>query len=292
VNGVFKPKEMMMDTDQDKILVLGGTGKTGRRVVQRLKACDVPFRIGSRAGKPPFDWGRPETWTPVLQGVRAIYVSYYPALAVPGAVEKIRAFTELAVQNGARRLVLLSGRGEEQARRCEQAVQDSGADWTLLRASWFNQNFSEGYLLDALRMGEVTLPAGDVPEPFIDAEDIADVAAAALVKDGHAGQLYELTGPRLLTFAEAVEDIARVTGREIRYRQVAVDEYAAMLTAHHVPAEFVRLLQYLFSTIMDGRNAYLADGVQRALGCGPREFSEFACEAAAAGVWKGIASAA
>lgn len=269
------------------ILVLGGTGKTGRRVVERLEARGVPVRVGSRSGEPPFDWENQDTWAAALRNVRSVYMAYQPDLAVPGADDTIRSFTKLAVANGIRRLVLLSGRGEEEARVCEQIVQNSGADWTILRASWMCQNFDEGYALEQVLSGEVALPAGNVGEPFVDADDIADVAVAALTEEGHVGQLYELTGPRLLTFAEAMEEISGVTGREIRYVRISPEQYTSALTAHGVPADFVRLLTYLFTTVLDGRNAHLTDGVQRALGREPRDFTDYARDAAATGVWNG-----
>jgi uncharacterized protein YbjT (DUF2867 family) len=269
------------------ILVLGGTGKTGRRVVERLRARGVPVQVGSRSGEPPFDWENRDTWAAARRNVRSVYMTYQPDLAVPGADDAIRSFTISAVANGIRRIVLLSGRGEGEARVCEQIVQNSGADWTILRASWMCQNFDEGYALKQVLSGEVALPAGNVGEPFVDADDIADVAVAALTEEGHVGQLYELTGPRLLTFAEAMEEISRATGREIRYVQIPPEQYTSALTAHDVPADFVRLLTYLFTTVLDGRNAHLTDGVQRALGREPRDFTDYARDAAATGVWNG-----
>src|SRR5215213_10553552 len=210
------------DTQERKMmLVLDGTGKTGRRVAERFKTRRLPTRVGSRSGEPPFDWEDRATWAPALSGVGSVYLTYYPDLAVPGAVDAVQSMIELAVERGVQRLVLLSGRGEDEAQRAEEVVQASGVDWTIVRSSWFNQNFSENYLLDAVLGGEVVLPAGDIGEPFIDADDLADVAVAALTEDGHAGQLYEVTGPRLLTFAQAVAEIAAATGREIRYVQVS-----------------------------------------------------------------------
>jgi uncharacterized protein YbjT (DUF2867 family) len=266
-------------------LVLGGTGKTGRRVVELLAARDLPTRVGSRSGEPPFDWEEEATWAPALQNVWSVYVSYYPDLAVPGAVAAVRSFAELAVESGVRRLVLLSGRGEPEAERAEAAVRDSGAELTILRSTWFMQNFSEDYMLKHVLNGEIRLPAGDVATPFLDADDIADVAVAALTEDRHAGQLYELTGPRSLTFAEAAAEIAEATGREIRYVPISLEEHAAEAAEHGVPAEVVELLTYLFSEVVDGRNANTTDGVQRALGREPRDFRDFARAAAASGVW-------
>jgi uncharacterized protein YbjT (DUF2867 family) len=268
-------------------LVLGGTGKTGRRVVERLEGRDIPVRVGSRSGQPPFDWEDKATWERALRDVESVYVSYYPDLAVPGAVEAVRSFAEHAVGNGVRRLVLLSGRGEPEAERAEAAVRDSGADLAILRSTWFMQNFSEDYMLEHVLSGEIRLPAGDVPTPFLDVDDIADVAVAALTDDRHAGQLYELTGPRSLTFAEVAAEIAEATGREIRYVPVSLEEHAAEAAEHGVPAEVVELLTYLFDEVVDGRNANTTDAVRRALGREPRDFKDYAREAAATGVWDG-----
>ena len=275
-----------MSTHNDHItLVLGATGKTGRRIARRLDQRGVAVRRGSRAGEPKFDWENRSTWAPALQGTSAAYVSFFPDVAVPGAAETIAEFAQLAVKLGARRLVLLSGRGETEAQRAERALQASGADWTVVRCSWFMQNFSESFLLEPVLAGELALPIGTVGEPFVNAEDIADVATAALTEDGHAGELYELTGPRLLTFEEAAAEIADATGRPIRYVPITVDEYAAAISADGLPRDVVSLITYLFTEVLDGRNAKLADGVQRALGRPARDFADYARETAASGVW-------
>ncbi|MFC5753433.1 NmrA family transcriptional regulator [Actinomadura rugatobispora] len=266
-------------------LVLGGTGKTGRRVVRLLTGRDLPVRIGSRSGGVPFAWEDPATWEPALEGVRAVYVSYYPDVAAPGAPEAIGAFAELAVRSGARRLVLLSGRGEEEAVASEKALAASGADWTVLRAAWFAQNFSEGYLLDPVLGGQVTLPAGNVGEPFVDIDDIAEVAAAVLTQDGHTGRVYEMTGPRLLTFTEAVAAIGAAAGRDLSFVRIPADDFAAALSAEGVPDDVTGLLTYLFTTILDGRNSSVGDGVRQVLGRPARDFSDYARDTAATGVW-------
>jgi uncharacterized protein YbjT (DUF2867 family) len=265
-------------------LVLGGTGKTGRRVVERLEARGRPVRVGSRSGKPPFDWEDQATWASALDGVGSVYLTHYLD-ALPGAAETVGAFAEQSVASGATRLVLLSGRGEHEAELVEQAVRDSGAELTILRSTWFSQNFSESYFRDFVLEGEVALPAGDTPEPFVDADDIADVAVAALTDDRHIGQLYELTGPRLLSFAEAVQEIAEASGREIRYVPIPLEAFASEMAAQGVPDDVVDLLTYLFGEVLDGRNAHLADGVERALGRQPRDFRGYARAAAATGVW-------
>src|SRR5215211_1829802 len=286
----WKERTMKTENTQEKemTLVLGGTGKTGRRVAQRLEARGMPTRVGSRSAEPPFDWQKPETWASALEGVSAAYVSYYPDVAIPGAPEAVRAFAELAARNGVRRLVLLSGRGEEEAQSAELALmevaEEAGIGWTIVRCAWFMQNFDENYLLEPILAGEVALPAGNVPEPFVDAGDIADVAVAALTEDGHAGEIYELTGPRLLTMEEALGEISKATGRGIRFVPVSLEEFVGA-AYRDVPPEFLSFLAYLFGEVLDGRNASTTDGVRCALGREPKDFSDYARDAAATGVW-------
>jgi uncharacterized protein YbjT (DUF2867 family) len=272
-------------TDTKPILILGGTGKTGRRLAERLTARGIPVRIGSRSAAPRFDWDAPASWAPALEGVGAVYISYYPDIAVPGAAEVIGAFARLAVRHGVRRLVLLSGRGEHEAQRAEEMLKASGADWTILRCAWFSQNFSEGFLVEPLLAGEVALPVGPVGEPFVDVDDIADAAEAVLTQPGHVGQLYELTGPRLLSFTDAVAEIAKAAGRDIRFVRISHDEFKASVASHELPPEIVWLLDELFTQVLDGRNESLTDGVQRVLGRAPKDFSAYATETAATGIW-------
>ncbi|MEM9913957.1 MAG: NAD(P)H-binding protein [Planctomycetota bacterium] len=270
---------------QDLTLVIGGHGKTGRRVIDRLNALGRPVRAGSRSAEVPFDWDAPETWDAALAEVSAIYLTYYPDLTVPGAMEKVGALTERAVAAGVSRIVLLSGRGEAEAQESEKIVAASGVQWTVVRAGWFNQNFSEGAFLDLVMSGTVALPVGDVREPFVDCDDIADVAVAALTEPGHHGKIYEVTGPRLMTFSEAAQTIADAAGIEVQFVDVTPEEFEAGLIAEGVPADFVGLLNYLFNEVLDGRNEYLTDGVQEALGRPARDFADYARQAAADGAW-------
>lgn len=265
------------------ILVIGATGKTGRRVSDRLTAAGHLVRPGSRAAALPFDWDDTATWAPALDGVDAVYVSYYPDLAVPDAADTTGRLAAAAAAAGVTGLVLLSGRGEPGAEAGERAVRAAFPGTTVVRAAWFHQNFSESYLLEPVLEGVVALPVGAVREPFVDADDIADVAVAALTDGRHAGELYEVTGPRLLTFAEAVAEIAAAAGREIGYVPVSMEDYLS--AADDLPGEVLWLLQHLFTEVLDGRNAHLADGVQRALGRAPRDFADFARDTAATGLW-------
>jgi uncharacterized protein YbjT (DUF2867 family) len=271
--------------NQSVTLVIGGTGKTGRRVVERLQHLGLPLRVGSRSFQPSFDWEDSKTWAPCLDGITQAYVTYYPDLCVPGALETVQSFFAQAVNAGVRRLVFLSGRGEIEAQQAEQALQASGADWTILRCSFFAQNFSENFFLEPIVAGELALPVRPVPEPFVDADDIADVAVAALTEKRHVGQLYELTGPRALTFAAAVEEIARATGRDIRCTTIAPEAYRAALVEAHVPDNVIDLILYLFGTVLDGRNEAVTYGVQRAVGRPAHDFTQYVQRTAATGIW-------
>lgn len=268
-------------------LVTGGTGKTGRRVAARLAELGVPVRIGSRSAEPAFDWEDRATWDAALAGVKAVYVAYVPDLAVPGADGVIGEFTARATAAGVERIVLLSGRGEPEAQACEQLVLGApGIEATVVRSSWFLQNFSESFMHPSIVAGELALPvAAHITEPFIDIDDLADVAVAALTTEGHAGEIYEVTGPQSLTFGEVAALIGEATGRQISSLVLTPEQFSGALEAEGVPAELIGMLTYLFTEILDGRNVATADGVQRALGRPPRSAREWAASEAAAGTW-------
>lgn len=265
-------------------LVIGAHGKTGSRVAAQLDARGLPVRRASRSAETPFDWDAPETWAPVLDGVHSAYVTYFPDLAFPGAVEKIAAFAETARSAGLGRMVLLSGRGEHHARLGEEAVRASGLDFTLIRSAWFAQNFSEGYLRDPILSGLLPMPGGDVVEPIIDVDDIADVAVAALTEPQHGGKLYEVTGPRLLTFAEMADTLAQAIGRPIQHIPISFEDFHAAI-AETGGAFVADVFTAIARETLDGRNARVTDGVAQALGRPARDFAEFALKAAQASAW-------
>ena len=272
-------------TDIAPILVIAAAGKIGSRIVARLQASGTPVRAASRSTNPAFDWDNQSTWAPALAGIEVAFVAYIPDLAVKGSADAIRAFTETAKRTGLKHLVLLSGRGESNAMASEKVVQASGIGYTIVRGAWFNQNFSEGVLLDSVREGHIALPAEERKEPFVDANDIADVAVAALLDRKHAGQIYEMTGPRLLTLAEVAAEINAAAGLNVRYEHMPLQEFHELMLSvmDKSTADF---LHDLCEEVFDGRNESLGDGVQRALGREPRDFREYAAEVAASGVWK------
>ena len=267
------------------VLVLGGNGKTGRRMAERLRATGRPVRIGSRTGDPPFDWKNPSTWGLALRGVDAAYVAFQPDLAVPGALETVRSFFTQAVGSGVKKLVLLSGRGEIEAEQAEEALQATGADWTILRSSWFSQNFSEGAFLEPILAGESHCRRGPSRSPLSMSTILPISGLRRWTETGHERQLYDITGPRALTFAEAIAEIADAAGRDIRFGVVSPEDYRAELARYGLRQEDIDLVIYLMTTVLDGRNTPVADGVERALGRKPRDFSDYVRRTAASGVW-------
>lgn len=276
---------MTNDNPSPLVLVTAATGKTGRRVAEHLDRLGVACRRASRSTTPPFDWEDPTTWPAALEGVTAAYLAFAPDLAMPGAVGIIERFCAAAARAGVAKLVLLTGRGEEESIAAEDAVRSSGTRWTVVRASWFAQNFSEDYLLEAVLAGEIALPANDVPEPFVDADDIADVAVAALMDPRHDGHTYDVTGPRLLSFADAAAKIAAATGHAIRYVPLTTADYRAGAIAHGVPEPVAGLLADVFARVLDGRNAHVGNGVFEALGRPARDFADYVRRTVSTGIW-------
>ncbi|MBF4487351.1 NmrA family transcriptional regulator [Flavobacterium sp. CSZ] len=268
------------------ILVLGSNGKTGRRVAERLeKIKNVEIRLGSRNDKIPFDWEKPETWQRILEDVDALYITFQPDLAVPAAAYSIENFTRLATKSGVQKIILLSGRGEKEAQVCEEIVKKNAKNWTIVRASWFNQNFSESFFLDPVLAGIVALPRSEALEPFIDADDVAEVVTASLLDDKHNGQTYELTGPRLLTFEQAINEIAIASGRNITFQGLSLAEYIGMLREYQVPEDYIWLINYLFEQVLDGRNSSITSDIEKVLGRKAKDFSAYAKETATTGIW-------
>ncbi|EMY68560.1 SDR family oxidoreductase [Leptospira vanthielii] len=267
-------------------LIIGSSGKTGFRILSRLKQLDYPVRLGSRNAKPSFDWLKPENWESVIQGVTQVYISFQPDLAVPSSLASIQQLVDVCKKNQVKRLVLLSGRGEPEARACEQVVQNSGLEWTILRASWFFQNFSEGMFLDQILGGPVLFPRVSASEPFVDLDDLADLAFESLITDKHRNRLYELTGPELWNFKDAFQTIAEVTNQIIPFEELPLDDYIQTLKEWGLPEDTTWLINYLFRTVLDGRNESVVKDLELALGRKPKDFRTYVKETAETGIWK------
>jgi uncharacterized protein YbjT (DUF2867 family) len=267
------------------VLVLGATGTTGRRVTERLRATGVEVRAASRHGEQRFDWSDASTWEPAVAGVARMY------LMAPHELPVDPAFVGSAVDHGVRHIVLLSSggieaMGDERLMAAERTVRESGAEWTIVRPDWFNQNFDEGFFQPAVVAGELALPRGDHRQAFVDADDIAAVAAAALTEDGHGGRSYEIKGPQALSFPEALGIIGRACGRSIRYRGSAED-YRAAQSGFGFPDEQIEQEIASFAALREQGDAEPNDVVRQVTGREPRDFETYAAEAAASGAWGG-----
>lgn len=268
------------------ILITGGTGKTGRRVVAGLNQLNHRVNIGSRTGTPAFDWSDVSTYRQVLTGIDRAYMVYYPDLAVPGAKEAIEAFTKVALQEGLEKVVLLSGKGEKEAEACEKIVADSGLNYTLVRASWFSQNFSESFMLEPILAGHVALPMPEAAIPFIDADDIAEVVVKVLLDDSFNNQTITLTGPRKLTFEEAVSEIADGSQRQIGFQPISLNQYQVAMQEAGLPKEYIWLFSYLFKEVLGNpENQEISQDIKQVLGREATDFSEFVVKTADSGVW-------
>lgn len=272
-------------TATNPILIIGKNGKTGARVDALLRAKGLATRAVSRSTQPAFDWNQPDTWSAALQGVRQAYVTFQPDLAVPDAEPILRAFIDAARKQGVEHLVLLSGRGEDGAVLAENALIESGLRWNVVRASFFFQNFSESFLTASVNAGKISLPIGDVMEPFIDCDDIAEVAVSALTNPALTNRLFEVTGPELMTFADCVAIISDITGREIEYDHVPVDAYFAFMKEQGMNDGELWLYRELFTQVLDGRNSHITHGVEEALGRPQRRFADYVKAAHENGAW-------
>ncbi|MCR9288751.1 MAG: NAD(P)H-binding protein [Bacteroidetes bacterium] len=275
--------------NKQNILVIGGTGKTGRRVVEQLKKRGIEPRIGSRNASPIFDWGNKDTWVNALNGIEKIYVTYYPDLAIPGAKEAIESLTYLAKELGVKKMVLLSGKGETEAEACENIVINSGMDYNIIRASWFNQNWSESFFLDPIVSGEVVLPMSDVLIPFVDADDIAEVASKVLLEDTYNGEIIELTGPELITFRDVVDIISKVSKRDLNFIEISLEHYIEGMKQMQIPNDLVWLIEYLFSHVLTNpKNQLIVNDIERILGRKAKTFSQYAQETTKTGIWNQV----
>lgn len=271
---------------KENILVIGGTGKTGRKVAEKLKDLGHNVRIGSRTGKPSFDWNDSKTWSKALQGMDKVYITFQPDLAVPGALEAIEELVKQVKKSSVKKMVLLSGKGEREAELCEQVIIHSGVDYTIVRASWFNQNFSESFFLESILEGFVALPQAEAKVPYVDTDDIADVVVETMVNHKHNGKIHQLTGPRALTFKEVIQDIATATGRDIAFTPIALTAYKDIMEQQGVPSDFIWLIEYLFSEVLGNpNNSEVTNDVEKVLGRKPKDFSEYIKDNARLGVW-------
>ncbi|MGK8524882.1 NAD(P)H-binding protein [Nocardia asteroides] len=274
------------------VLVLGATGKTGTPVVDSLVARGVRVRAASRnpgparAGVEPvrFDWADRSTWAAALQGIDVLYVvGPYAVPGEPGLVGDL-----LAAAPHARKVVLLSVLGVDQLPEAipmaawEADVRASGKEWTILRPNWFQQNFGEGFAASLRDNGALALPTAGAVVSFVDTRDIAEVAAAALTEEGHAGKVHIVTGPEALTFRQVTQTLGEAAGRELRYTDLTDGQFADGLRTAGLDERSISWQRGLFQLIRDGGNAVSTDTVERITGHPARTLKSYAQEHAAA----------
>ena len=267
-------------------LIIGGTGKTGRKVVKSLRLLNQHVRVGSRSASIPFDWDQPETYGPALEGMDRVYITYQPDLAVPGAFDAVSGLVRIAKNKGVSKLVLLSGKGEVEAERCEKVIMESGLDYTIVRANWFSQNFSENFLLEPVVQGVVALPMAEMKVPYVDTDDIADVVVECLLHEEHNKRIYQLTGNERFTFPEVCELISSATGREIKFIPVTLEEYVQVMKTMDLPEIYVWLIEYLFSHVLTNPdNEVITQDIEHVLKRPARSFRDYVNQTATSGVW-------
>lgn len=267
------------------IAVIGATGKTGRRVTQRLQDMGYSIRPLSRQSTPAFDWLQPENWLDALNGVDSVYITFQPDLAIPQAQHAIKELVTMAIQAGVKHLVLLSGRGEDGAQKAEHQVQLSGLEWNVIRASWFMQNFSESFMLEGLLNRELVLPEAKTKEPFIDTDDIADMVVATLTQPRLRNQLFEITGPELLSFKDCLQQISDAIGETVNYHGIPVDEFISAAKQNGMPDQLAWLMNELFTEVLDGRNAFTTHTIEQVLERPAKTFKEYVTQVVKTGVW-------
>ncbi|WP_299251701.1 NmrA family NAD(P)-binding protein [uncultured Aquimarina sp.] len=270
----------------ENILVIGGNGKTGRRVAENLTQLGHNVRVVGRKTNPAFDWENTDTYDTALKDMDRAYIVYYPDLAVPGSRDAISTLTKKALQAGLEKVVLLSGKGETEAEACEEIVANSGLNYTLVRASWFNQNFSEGAFLEFILNGIVALPMPNAEIPFVDVNDIADVVSKVILDDTYNGQTITVTGPQKRTFKEVVEIMAETIDKHIQFVPISIDEFKEGMRKAGLPDSYVWLFGYLFKEVLGNpENQEVSDDVAKVLGRPAIDFETFARETAASGIW-------
>jgi uncharacterized protein YbjT (DUF2867 family) len=270
-----------------RLLIVGGTGTTGSRVADQVRGPGVAVRIATRrpsaAEHVRFDWTEPRSHAGVLTGIDAIYLVAPIGVTEPASL--VEPFLATALHAGVRRVVLLSSsaipEGGTGLGGLHRLVRTTVPEWTVLRPSWFMQNFLGDHPVGtAVReSGEIVTATGDGRVAFIDAADIAAVAARALTDEEPHNTSYVLTGPEALSYADTAAIIAGVTGRPIRHRPVGPAELTDRLTAAGYPRDFAELLPGLDVAISTGTEDRVTTTVPELTGRPARSFTDFARDA-------------
>ncbi|HEX4224687.1 MAG TPA: NAD(P)H-binding protein [Pseudonocardiaceae bacterium] len=263
-----------------EVLVIGSTGTTGSRVAAGLAARDVPVRLATRTPRRPgqvrFDWTDPDTHRSALHGADAVYLIAPIGVADPAPL--VEPLLHDAVEAGVRRIVLLSSSAITDETpglgALPRQVRTIIPEWTVLRPSWFMNNFTGDHpVADGVRTGEIVTATGSGRVGFVDAEDIAAVAVRALTDRQPHNTDHLITGPDALSYDDAAAIITEVTGRPVAHRAVGVAELLGRLSAY--PPDFAAILAALDVAIGAGAEDRVTETVTRVTGRPPRDFRAF-----------------
>lgn len=269
-----------------KILLTGGTGKTGRRTARRLAANGHDVLLASRGGGAAeglpgirFDWGDPHTFDAALAEREAVYL--LAPSDVPTSLAAMQPLIDRALAKGIRRFVLLSAsslpKGGPMMGAVHAYLEDNVPEWTVLRPTWFMQNFSEQQHQPTIRdEGVIYSATGDGRVPFIDAEDIAAVAAEALTRRVAFNRDLILTGPQPLSYGDVAETIGATIGRPVRHANLTEAELARRFEAAGMEASYAAILAAMDTAIAGGSEDRLSPDVETATGKVPGAFANFA----------------
>lgn len=266
----------------ETILVTGGTGKTGSRVAEQLRARKIAPRIGTRSPQTGndvhFDWKDPSTFADVFENTAAAYL-----VAPADTVDSLGAMQpglEAALGFGTRRFVLLSASSLEEGGPMMGAVHGwlraNAPEWAVLRPAWFMQNFSELHHRDPIRDQSAIYTATDGGRiGFIDADDIAACATALLVAPSIENTDYILTGPEAISYDVVAKTLSDHLGRQVTHHRLTVDGLAKRHRNHGLPEDYATTLAAMDGAIAGGSEDRVTDHVLRLTGRPPVPLSEF-----------------
>jgi uncharacterized protein YbjT (DUF2867 family) len=278
----WAPQDDRMSTSDPTVLIIGGTGTTASRLVQKLAQRDLSVHTAARHNADVhFDWTDPTTYGSALDGADRLYLMT-PVLDKSQLANLVGIFLDQTAAAGVQHVTLLSAYGMEAAppevgpRAIElDLLSRNQFTHSIVRPAWFMQNFSEGHLVP--RDGFITVPTGDGTEAFVDVEDIAAVAAATLADPAaHAGAAYAPTGPEAMTVADAAHIIATATGLPIKHADIDRQAWIDANIAAGLPADYSGMLAMLTESIATGHGSQPNNDVERVTGTPATTFTDFA----------------
>jgi uncharacterized protein YbjT (DUF2867 family) len=268
-----------------KILILGASGNVGSALAQQLTAAgETVVRATSKkenlqADQVHYDIAQNVGLEAALEGVDRAFV-----LMPPGYTNQDVLAAPLfaaARERGLKKVVFMTAMGANAdpnapMRKAEIALEQSGIPYNIIRPNWFMQNFNSFWIQGILEQGKIFLPVGDAKGSFIDARDIAAVAATLLTSDTFANQDFDLTGAESLDHHEVAAILSEVTGKTITYQEVSPEAMRSNLLAAGLPADYSEFLLLILSFFKLGYSAAVLPTVEEITGKAPISFRQYA----------------